>query len=64
MRLWPIMLGFLGSGAMAVMGVYLLSKVHPQVSAKLPQNSAYRVNLPCGQIDSHFEFMSTEKTGI
>lgn len=30
---WPIMLGFLGSGAMAVMGVYLLSKVHPQVSA-------------------------------
>ncbi len=29
----PIMLGFLGSGAMAVMGVYLLSKVHPQVSA-------------------------------
>ena len=30
---WPIMLGFLGSGAMAVMGVYLLSKVHPQVTA-------------------------------
>jgi hypothetical protein len=30
---WPIMLGFLGSGAMAVMGVYLLSKVHPQVAA-------------------------------
>lgn len=29
---WPIMLGFLGSGAMAVTGVYLLSKVHPQVS--------------------------------
>ncbi len=29
----PIMLGFLGSGAMAVMGVYLLSRVHPQVSA-------------------------------
>lgn len=29
----PIMLGFIGSGAMAVMGVYLLSKVHPQVSA-------------------------------
>ncbi len=28
----PIMLGFLGSGAMSVMGVYLLSKVHPQVS--------------------------------
>lgn len=28
----PFMLGFLGSGAMAVMGVYLLSKVHPQVS--------------------------------
>jgi drug/metabolite transporter (DMT)-like permease len=29
----PIMLGFLGSGAMAVTGVYLLSKVHPQVAA-------------------------------
>jgi len=28
----PIMMGFLGSGAMSVMGVYLLSKVHPQVS--------------------------------
>jgi hypothetical protein len=29
----PIMLGFLGSGAMAVTGVYLLSKVHPQVTS-------------------------------
>lgn len=28
----PIMMGFLGSGAMSVMGVYLLSKVHPQIS--------------------------------
>jgi hypothetical protein len=28
---WPIMLGFFGAGAMAVTGVYLLSKVHPQV---------------------------------
>ena len=27
----PIMLGFLGSGAMSVVGVYLLSKVHPEV---------------------------------
>ncbi len=29
-----ILLGFLGSGAMAVTGVYLLSKVHPQVATK------------------------------
>jgi len=28
---WPIMLGFLASGAMAVVGVFLLSKVHPEV---------------------------------
>jgi hypothetical protein len=28
---WPIMLGFLASGAMAVIGVFLLSKVHPEV---------------------------------
>ena len=30
----PIMLGFLASGAMSVTGVYLLSKVHPQVATK------------------------------
>jgi hypothetical protein len=29
---WPIMLGFLTSGAMAVVGVFLLSKVHPEVN--------------------------------
>jgi len=29
---WPIMLGFLASGAMAVIGVFLLSKVHPEVT--------------------------------
>lgn len=28
---WPIMLGFLASGAVAVVGVYLLSKVHPEL---------------------------------
>lgn len=28
---WPIMFGFLASGAMAVVGVFLLSKVHPEV---------------------------------
>lgn len=31
---WPIMVGFLGSGAMAVTGVYMLSRVHPQVVTK------------------------------
>jgi hypothetical protein len=29
---WPIMLGFIFSGAMAVVGVFLLSKVHPEVN--------------------------------
>ena len=29
----PIMIGFVASGAVAVIGVYLLSKVHPQVAA-------------------------------
>lgn len=29
---WPIMLGFLASGAMAVIGVFLLSRVHPEVT--------------------------------
>ena len=28
---WPIVLGFLGSGAMSVVGVFLLSKVHPEI---------------------------------
>jgi len=28
---WPIMLGFVASGAVAVVGVYLLSKVHPEM---------------------------------
>jgi len=28
----PIMFGFIASGVVAVIGVYLLSKVHPQVS--------------------------------
>lgn len=29
---WPIMLGFIGSGAMSVIGVFLLSKVHPELN--------------------------------
>lgn len=28
---WPIMLGFVASGAMSVVGVFLLSKVHPEI---------------------------------
>lgn len=28
---WPIMLGFIASGAMSVIGVFLLSKVHPEL---------------------------------
>ena len=28
---WPIMLGFVASGAMSVIGVFLLSKVHPEL---------------------------------
>ena len=28
---WPIMLGFIASGAMSVVGVFLLSKVHPEL---------------------------------
>ena len=28
---WPIVLGFLGSGTMSVIGVFLLSKVHPEI---------------------------------
>jgi len=28
---WPVMLGFVASGAMSVVGVFLLSKVHPEV---------------------------------
>jgi hypothetical protein len=28
---WPVMLGFIASGAMSVVGVFLLSKVHPEI---------------------------------
>lgn len=28
---WPIMVGFVASGAMSVVGVFLLSKVHPEI---------------------------------
>jgi hypothetical protein len=28
---WPVMLGFVASGAMSVIGVFLLSKVHPEL---------------------------------
>jgi hypothetical protein len=32
---WPVMLGFIGSGAIAVVGVYLLSKVHPELNKRV-----------------------------
>lgn len=28
---WPVMLGFIASGALSVVGVFLLSKVHPEI---------------------------------
>ena len=31
---WPVMLGFVASGAVAVIGVYLLSKVHPELNKR------------------------------
>jgi hypothetical protein len=28
---WPVIVGFVASGAMSVVGVFLLSKVHPEI---------------------------------